>query len=143
MQEKNRSKVIYSFFGPPGSGKGTLARSCVKELGFRSLSTGDLLRKHISTGTEIGKAVEGLISRGQLVPDELITDMVCLWLKEQVASGAPIILDGYPRTKGQAGLFLKTFKEFAPDYAFKVICFIISEEVVLDWLTNRIVCQRR
>jgi adenylate kinase len=143
MQEKPASKVIFSFFGPPGSGKGTLAKNCEKELGFKTLSTGNLFRKHIAAGTDFGKMIDTLISAGKLVPDEFVNDMVLDWLKDKIEAGVSVILDGYPRTKGQADNFLKSLKDFAPDYAFRVVCFIISDENVIGWLTNRFVCSNK
>jgi adenylate kinase len=143
MKGKAASKVIFSFFGPPGSGKGTLAKNCEKRLGFRTLSTGNLFREHIAAETDFGKMIDGLISAGKLVPDEFVNDMVFAWLRDKVKGGDLIILDGYPRTRGQADNFLKRLKVFAPDYAFRIICFIISDEKVLGWLTNRFVCSNK
>ncbi len=144
MQDcKDKIKIIYSFFGPPGSGKGTLAEMCVKQFGYKMLSTGNLFRKHISLKTDFGKTVEDFLNKGKLVPDELVNNMVGDWLKTKSVTGCPIILDGYPRTSGQAERFLKTFHSFAPGYEFRVIYFTISDEEVVKRLTNRFVCQNK
>ncbi|MCK4651352.1 nucleoside monophosphate kinase [Candidatus Babeliales bacterium] len=143
MHQDGYSKIIFSFFGPPGSGKGTVAEMCVQGLGFKVLSTGNLFRKHISLGTDFGKLIKDYIDIGKLVPDEFVGNIVLDWLKDAASSGMPIILDGYPRTSGQAEHFFKTFKDFAPDYEFRVIYFIISDEEVIKRLTNRFVCQNK
>jgi adenylate kinase len=143
MQEKFAQKTVFSFFGPPGSGKGTLSQQCVAELGFEMLSTGNLCRKHIFLGTEFGKLIDDYIKAGQLVPDDLITNIVGDWLSNKSSLGVPIILDGYPRTSGQAEYFLKKFKNFVPDYNFKIFCFIISDKEIIKRLTNRIICENQ
>jgi len=143
MHTEIAQKTIFSFFGSPGSGKGTVAEKCVKDLGFKTLSTGNLCRKHISLETEFGQLIDGYIKAGQLVPDDLITDVVGDWLTANTSLGVSVILDGFPRTRGQAEAFLKYFKDFLPDYKFRVICFIISDEEVIKRLTNRFVCENK
>lgn len=143
MQEKFTKKIIFSFFGPPGSGKGTLAEKCVKNLGFYMLSTGNLCRKHISLGTEFGKLINKYIKVGQLIPDNLVINMVGDWLISKTSEGTPIILDGFPRTKKQAEFFLKTFHDFVPDYSFRLVYFIVSDEEIIRRLENRFVCENK
>ena len=135
---------VLSFFGPPGSGKGTIASDCVKELGYKKLSTGDLLRKHIQEKTDLGNSVEKHIDAGELVPDELITDIVLDWLRENSKLFNEIILDGFPRTKKQAELFLNSLKldEFS-NIDFSVINFEISEEEVIRRISSRLVCSNK
>src|SRR5512140_696929 len=89
------------FFGPPGSGKGTQASRLAATLGIPQISTGDLLRSNVSSGTELGKIAKPIMASGALVPDDLVTRM----LKERIeqpdaARGA--LFDGYPRTVPQA-----------------------------------------
>ena len=88
-------------FGPPGSGKGTQAKLLVSDLGYAHISTGDILREHIAAEDAIGRRVMAMMKNGQLVPDELVNQMV----EERI--GRPdceqgFILDGFPRTLGQA-----------------------------------------
>src|SRR5271170_593774 len=106
-QKNDAKKIIFSFFGAPGSGKGTLAERAARDLKFEVLSTGNLCRKHISQQTELGKKLDLYVKKGQLIPDELITLMVKEWLELAIQREVPIILDGYPRTKGQAAHFLE------------------------------------
>jgi adenylate kinase len=84
--------------GAPGAGKGTQAQILQKQFGYRQLSTGDLLREHRNNGTELGKAAEGYMKRGELVPDDLIIKMV----EGELRGGAAVLFDGFPRTVAQA-----------------------------------------
>jgi adenylate kinase len=88
--------------GAPGVGKGTQAKELVKLWGIPQISTGDLLRANVAKGTPLGKVAKELMGRGELVPDSLVDEMVAARLKEpDTANG--YILDGFPRTLGQAG----------------------------------------
>jgi len=88
--------------GAPGVGKGTQAKELVKLWGIPQISTGDLLRANVAKGTPLGKVAKDLMGRGELVPDSLVDEMVAARLKEpDTAKG--YILDGFPRTLGQAG----------------------------------------
>ena len=87
--------------GPPGVGKGTQAKELVKRWGIPQISTGDLLRGNVAQGTPLGKAAKEIMGRGELVPDELVNEMVALRLLEpDTARG--YMLDGFPRTLVQA-----------------------------------------
>ena len=87
--------------GPPGVGKGTQAKELVRLWGIPQISTGDLLRANVAQGTPAGKAAQEIMGRGDLVPDELVNEMVALRLLEpDTARG--YMLDGFPRTLVQA-----------------------------------------
>jgi adenylate kinase len=87
--------------GPPGSGKGTQASLLVEELGLPHISTGALLRNAAKRGTELGLQAKAIIDKGELVPDEIMSDMIEERLsRDDVANG--FILDGYPRNVAQA-----------------------------------------
>jgi len=105
--ESDRAAVLTTTPGPilllgaPGSGKGTQAKELIKHWGIPHISTGDLLRGNRDRGTELGKIADGLMKRGELVPDSLVNEMVAARLQEpDTARG--YILDGFPRTLGQA-----------------------------------------
>ncbi len=90
-------------FGAPGSGKGTQSDKLIEHYNLFHISTGDVLRDHIRRGTELGKTAKGYIDQGQLVPDELIIDILAQVLddnKDQATQG--VIFDGFPRTIPQA-----------------------------------------
>lgn len=87
--------------GAPGVGKGTQAKQIVAAWGIPQISTGDLLRANVSGGTELGKKAKAIMDRGELVPDDLVNEMVADRLQQpDTANG--YILDGFPRTLGQA-----------------------------------------
>jgi adenylate kinase len=87
--------------GAPGVGKGTQAKEIVAAWGIPQISTGDILRANVAGGTELGKKARAIMDRGELVPDDLVNDMVADRLQHpDTANG--YILDGFPRTLGQA-----------------------------------------
>ncbi len=89
------------FLGPPGAGKGTQALKIAKEKSLAHISTGDMLREHVSSGTELGKIAKTLLDEGKLVPDSLVIEMLIERLNaDDCVNGA--ILDGFPRTLAQA-----------------------------------------
>src|SRR5512136_1634439 len=101
-------KTAVILFGPPGAGKGTQARRLSVELGFPSVSTGDILREAVAAGTELGLAARKYMESGMLVPDEVVDGIAkARLMRPDCARG--FILDGYPRTIKQAeyvqGLF--------------------------------------
>ena len=100
------------FFGAPGSGKGTQSERIIKEYGLHHISTGEVLRDHIARGTELGKIVDGYISRGQLIPDDLMVRVLASVLDdnpEKTSKG--VIFDGFPRTIPQAESLKKMLAE--------------------------------
>ncbi len=88
--------------GAPGVGKGTQAKELVKIWGIPQISTGDLLRANVAQGTPLGKVAKEIMGRGELVPDSLVDEMVAVRL-QQPDTERGYILDGFPRTLGQAG----------------------------------------
>ncbi|HAH36421.1 MAG TPA: adenylate kinase [Algoriphagus sp.] len=88
-------------FGPPGAGKGTQSEKLIQKYGLTHLSTGDLFRKHLGEGTELGNLAKKYMNEGRLVPDEVVIGMV----EEKIASNKNskgFIFDGFPRTTAQA-----------------------------------------
>ena len=106
------------------------------------LSTGNLCRQHVAQGTAFGKMLNEYISQGHLIPDALVTDMVIDWLAQQDDPNASVILDGFPRTKGQAELFL-SHVEKALSLRFDVVSFVIPDEEIIRRLSQRIVCSNK
>ncbi len=93
---------IYIMLGPPNSGKGTQAISIARELGLNHLSSGDAFREAASGDSEVGKLVSGYLKAGNLAPDGVAIDVILERLEEISADGRGTILDGFPRTTGQA-----------------------------------------
>ncbi len=88
-------------FGPPAAGKGTQAKRLVETRGRVQLSTGDMLRAAIASGSELGQTVKGIMERGELVTDEIVIALIEARLDEAEAAGGAIF-DGFPRTVAQA-----------------------------------------
>ena len=105
--ESDREVVLNTIPGPilllgaPGVGKGTQAKELVKLWGIPQISTGDLLRGNVGQGTELGKIAKACMDRGELVPDDLVNQMVAVRLLEPDTVDG-YILDGFPRTLAQA-----------------------------------------
>lgn len=89
-------------FGAPGSGKGTQSERIVEKFGINHISTGDVLRAEIKNGTELGKTAKGYIDQGQLIPDELMIDILAS-VFDSFKDSKGVIFDGFPRTIAQAG----------------------------------------
>ena len=122
------------FLGAPGAGKGTLATLLSKEYGIPQISTGDLFRAAVKEGSELGKQVQGIMEKGELVPDSLTVELVRQRLSKADAGGG-FILDGFPRTVVQADALAEFQKIDA------VINFSISDELVIRRLSGRRVCR--
>jgi adenylate kinase len=106
-QHKNIGPVI--LLGPPGAGKGTQSKQIVDHYGVPQISTGDLLRDNVARGTALGLQAKATMARGELVPDDLMYGIVaCRLLEMDCRYG--FVLDGFPRTAGQAG-WLDAFLE--------------------------------
>jgi len=94
-------KLNLILFGPPGAGKGTQSDKIIEKYNLTHLSTGNLLRKHLSDGTELGKLAQQYMDQGNLVPDQVVIDMVDDRLNQNDHT-AGYIFDGFPRTIQQA-----------------------------------------
>ena len=97
-------------FGAPGSGKGTQSERIVAQYGINHISTGDVLRAEIKNNTELGKIAKGYIDQGQLLPDNLIVDMLAAKL-DSFEESKGVIFDGFPRTIAQAEALKKMLAE--------------------------------
>jgi adenylate kinase len=96
--------------GAPGAGKGTQAVRLAERLGLTHISSGDLLRQHVTDGTALGTQVQKYVSRGDLVPDQLVLDMLRKPILAASRSGG-YVLDGFPRTVEQAEIAYRTARE--------------------------------
>ena len=124
-------------FGAPGSGKGTQSEVLIKTYGLFHISTGDVLRNHIKRGTALGKTAQEYINQGQLIPDELMVNILASVMddnKEVAAKG--VIFDGFPRTIPQA----EALEEMLQQRGTKVSAVIgldVPEEILIGRLLNR------
>jgi len=124
-------------FGPPGAGKGTQAKMMIEAFRLPHISTGDILRSEVKNNTELGRQAKAYMEAGKLVPDSLVTEMVKKRLSaSDIAQG--FILDGFPRTEAQA----KSLDKILPGGVDKAIYLKTSENIVVQRLTGRRVCQK-
>lgn len=122
-------------FGAPGSGKGTYSDAIVERYGMGHISTGDVLRAEIKNGTELGKIAQGYISNGQLIPDELMIDILAKTYDAQPA-GKGVIFDGFPRTIAQAEALKKMLAERGHELGI-MIELVVEEDILLFRLLRR------
>ena len=124
------------FFGPPGAGKGTQAQIITKSLNIPAISTGDIIRGAIKSGTEMGKLAKSYSEKGELVPDEVVINII----KERLACDDcknGFILDGFPRTVPQAealermGVAIDT-----------VLSLEVRDETIIDRMSGRRQCEK-
>lgn len=103
-QYKDRKMNNYVFIGPPGSGKGTMAKKMVEEFGYLHLSTGDLIRNEQKKGTPLGKLANELIDQGNFLPDKVVIEMFQNFILDNPVD-VGYIFDGFPRTPEQTKHF--------------------------------------
>lgn len=130
--------MVIVMLGAPGTGKGTVAGILTEKLGWPQVSTGDIFRKHIKEGTELGKLAESYISKGNLVPDDVTVQLIENRLKEDdVKEG--IILDGFPRTVKQAEELDKLLAQKGKKVDL-VVNLTTPKEEIIERIVNRRVC---
>lgn len=125
-------------FGPPGAGKGTQAAVITSRLKIPQVSTGDIFRKHLKEGTPLGLLARGFMDRGELVPDDVVFEIVASRLEDaDCAPGA--LFDGFPRTVRQAEL-LASWLESRGRSIDLVLSLHVPDEVVVGRLSGRRTC---
>ena len=123
--------------GPPGSGKGTQAGYIIKKYKTEHVSTGDILRKEVSSGSDLGLEAKEYMDSGNLVSDQLIIEMVTNY----IADIPSILLDGFPRTLEQARAFENKLLNIKKKINH-VIYFELSNEIIIERLSKRITCRK-
>ena len=127
--------------GPPGAGKGTQAVRLADHFACADVATGDIFRANVAEGTELGRAAQEYMDRGDLVPDEVVIAMVMERLAESDCDGG-FVLDGFPRTVNQAEALDRRLVDLGvPLHA--VLCFEADEEELLRRLAGRAAAQHR
>ncbi|MEM0240182.1 MAG: adenylate kinase [Candidatus Nezhaarchaeales archaeon] len=128
------------FLGPPGAGKGTQVKILSRILGLPSMSTGDVFRAEVASGSELGRLVQSYMERGELVPDDVVIKIVEKWLRERdVKSG--FILDGYPRNVRQAKELDELLKSFGVELTAAIYIDVPEDEIVRR-LSGRLTCKK-
>jgi adenylate kinase len=126
--------------GPPGAGKGTQAQFIASQLAIPKISTGDIFRYNVSTGTELGRRAKDFMDRGDLVPDEVTIGMVTSRLQEDDTHSG-FLLDGFPRNVPQAD----TLKKMLADWDTRldiVLELVVDDDEVVRRLSGRRTCRR-
>ena len=125
---------IIALLGPPGSGKGTQAARLRDRPGFVPLATGDLLREARAAGTDLGRRAAEYMGRGELVPDDLIVELI----RDELANldDKPILLDGFPRTVAQADALVGELEARSRELT-AVVLVDVPDDVVVERISGR------
>lgn len=127
-------------FGPPGSGKGTQAKDIAVALGIPHVATGDIFRKHLREGTDLGKLARSYMDRGLLVPDAVTCDLVASRLEEQDAAGG-VLLDGFPRSVMQADWLVRWFSDHGRSMD-AVVSLAVPDALLIERISGRRTCSK-
>ncbi len=127
--------VNFLIFGPPGSGKGTQSVRLAEKFNLTHLSTGDMLRAEIASGTELGKKMSAIMSRGELVPDEVVVEMIANKV-DSAKNTAGFLFDGFPRTVAQT----VTLEEMLNKREMKIDTMLVLD-VDHDELVKRLIAR--
>jgi adenylate kinase len=130
--------MYLALFGPPGAGKGTQAVSLCDELGVPHIATGDIFRKNLKEGTDLGNLARTYMDRGQLVPDDVVCDLVEDRLSEADCAGG-VLLDGFPRSVRQAER-LEAWLESRGRKMGSVVSLDVADPVLVARLSGRRSC---
>jgi adenylate kinase len=122
-------------FGPPGSGKGTQSERLISKYGLKHLSTGDLLRSEIAGQTPLGLAAKSFMDKGQLVPDEVVIEMISSALDNNPQANG-FLFDGFPRTTAQAEALDKLLSQKGTSIAV-VLALQVGQDELVKRLLNR------
>ena len=132
--------MILVLLGPPGAGKGTQAKLLAEQYAIPHISTGDMFRDHKARGTDIGKKIQAIMDAGGLVTDDITNAMVKDRLsRPDVAPG--FILDGYPRTVGQAGFLDELLRSLGRSIDC-ALSYEVAEETVVERISGRRSCPK-
>ncbi|WP_312343403.1 adenylate kinase [Chryseobacterium binzhouense] len=123
-------------FGPPGSGKGTQAQNLIEKFNLKQISTGDLFRFNMKNDTELGKLAKSYIDKGELVPDQVTTDMLIDEIRKPT-DAAGFIFDGYPRTAVQTEALEKIVKEELNDEIDVCLSLVVEDSILVERLLKR------
>jgi adenylate kinase len=129
--------MILLLFGPPGSGKGTQARLLSQWLRIPALSTGDMLRAEVSSGSDLGRELSETLQQGRYVSDDLVNSIV---IRQLEATPQGMILDGYPRTADQADFLRRALGERSLE-APVAVHLNVPDDAIIERLSARRICE--
>jgi adenylate kinase len=124
--------------GPPGAGKGTQAKRLQDQRGLVQLSTGDMLRAAVAAGTELGRKAGDIMERGELVPDDIVIGLIAERMDAD-KGGKGFILDGFPRTIGQAEALDRLLEERGKQVD-RVVVLDVDDDKLVQRITGRFTC---
>ena len=127
--------------GPPGVGKGTQSALLVERLGLKQLSSGDIFRREIEAGTDLGRLAKRYIDHGELVPNGVTIEMMAKRLRDEDVRRKGFVLDGFPRTVKQAEALDEILFEMEADLD-KVVSIEVPEAIIVQRLTGRMGCTK-
>jgi adenylate kinase len=127
--------INFLIFGPPGSGKGTQSVRLAEKFNLTHLSTGDMLRAEIAAGTELGKKMSSIMSKGELVPDAVVIEMIAAKI-DSTKDCAGFLFDGFPRTVAQTIALEKMLN----NRSMKIDCMLVLD-VAHDELVKRLIAR--
>ena len=133
--------MVIIMLGAPASGKGSVAAILSENLNIPAISSGDIFRDYISEGGEIGKKLDSYITKGELVPDDLVLEMIGDRLKQDDVKNG-VILDGFPRTVAQAEALDKML-ESQNNKLDMVVNLETPEDEILERIVNRRICKNK
>lgn len=119
----------FLIFGPPGSGKGTQSELLSEKYNLVHLSTGDMLREEIASGTSLGQRVESIMSKGELVPDEVVIEMIGSRIEANTGASG-FLFDGFPRTVEQARALDEMLAQKSTPVATMLVLEVEHDELV-------------
>jgi len=129
-------KKILILLGPPGAGKGTIGSRLSEIYNLPLISSGDLLRENVNNNTELGKKANLYIKKGELVPDEIVVEIIKKRIEKDDCKNG-FILDGFPRTLEQAKILDKVIND-----SIIVIYLYASDDFIIKRLSNRRICEK-
>lgn len=134
------SKKAVIFLGPPGAGKGSVSVLCETKFNWKHLSTGNVCREHIANNTDLGQEIASIIAQGKLVPDQIIMQMIEMWIVTHQYNIDGIIFDGTHRTVEQCAFIDKMLNVQFKNFEIVVIKFEVDENILMNRIESRVVC---